>query len=212
MAISAVLVVFADDDGRRHGEDAARVDRYDTGAITNGVAPTVTPSRRSSTGARRRAARARRQPAGQLAYNTTTLAAGSSHVTIDFTNQSPRAHNVTIANASGKVLGPTPTFTGGDQDAVAQPAARHLHLLLLGPGPRAGRHEGHAHRSLSASKPAHSSTGSARIAGEGLGLGARALAEREDRAARVAHEALVGTQGRTDRPAVRRPCTTHYTL
>ena len=39
--------------------------------------------------------------------------AASSHVTIDFTNSSPLLHNVTIANAAGKVLGATPTFAGG---------------------------------------------------------------------------------------------------
>src|SRR4029077_17591262 len=50
---------------------------------------------------------------GQLAFNTTSLAASSTHVTIDFTNRSPIAHNVTIANAAGKVLGATPTFSGG---------------------------------------------------------------------------------------------------
>jgi plastocyanin len=36
-------------------------------------------------------------------------------VTIDFTNRSPLGHNVTIANAQGKVLGNTPTFSGGSR-------------------------------------------------------------------------------------------------
>ena len=48
-----------------------------------------------------------------LAYSTTTLLSSSSHVVINFTNRSPLAHNLTIANAAGKVLGATPTFTGG---------------------------------------------------------------------------------------------------
>ena len=48
-----------------------------------------------------------------MKFSATTLLASSSHVTIDFTNKSPLTHNVTIANAAGKVLGATPTFTGG---------------------------------------------------------------------------------------------------
>jgi plastocyanin len=36
-------------------------------------------------------------------------------VTIQFTNNSPLAHNVTIASSSGAVLGATPTFQGGSR-------------------------------------------------------------------------------------------------
>jgi plastocyanin len=35
-------------------------------------------------------------------------------VTIDFTNQSPVGHNVTISDSSGKTLGATQTVTGSD--------------------------------------------------------------------------------------------------
>jgi len=50
---------------------------------------------------------------GNLMYDQSTLVAKAGTVTIDFTNQSPIGHNVTVANAAGKVLGATPTFTGG---------------------------------------------------------------------------------------------------
>ena len=33
-------------------------------------------------------------------------------MSIDFTNRSPLAHNVTVASASGTVVGATPTFQG----------------------------------------------------------------------------------------------------
>jgi azurin len=83
---------------------------YETGVVTNGVAPPVTPVNAAPTNGPLQLSA---NPQGQLAYNTTVLSAGSSHVTIDFTNHSPLGHNVTIANAQGKVLGDTPTFMGG---------------------------------------------------------------------------------------------------
>jgi plastocyanin/mono/diheme cytochrome c family protein len=52
-------------------------------------------------------------PSGALAFQQTSLTAQAGKVTIDFTNQSPVQHNVTVADPSGKVLGATPTFTGG---------------------------------------------------------------------------------------------------
>ncbi len=52
-------------------------------------------------------------PSGALAFQQTSLSAQAGKVTIDFTNASPVAHNVTVAETSGKVLGATKTFTGG---------------------------------------------------------------------------------------------------
>lgn len=51
-------------------------------------------------------------PSGQLSYNTKTLSAKAGTVTIVMANMSSVEHNVTIAQGS-KVLGATPTFTGG---------------------------------------------------------------------------------------------------
>ena len=110
MAVSAVLVLFATTMAVVTAKTPPSVHAYNTGAITNGVAPTVTPvSAAPASGPLQLSA----NPQGQLAYNTKTLAAGSSNVTIQFTNKSPLSHNVTIANAKGKVLGATPTFDGG---------------------------------------------------------------------------------------------------
>jgi plastocyanin len=50
---------------------------------------------------------------GQLAYNKTSLTAKAGEVSIDFTNTSPLAHNVTLESSSGATLGATPTFQGG---------------------------------------------------------------------------------------------------
>jgi plastocyanin len=49
-----------------------------------------------------------------LSYNAKQLSAKAGTVTINFANASPLEHNVTIAQA-GKVLGATPTFTGGSK-------------------------------------------------------------------------------------------------
>jgi plastocyanin len=53
-------------------------------------------------------------PGPQLAYNTKQLTAKAGAVTITMTNMSPIEHNVTIAEGS-KVIGATPTFTGGSR-------------------------------------------------------------------------------------------------
>lgn len=52
---------------------------------------------------------------GQLKYDTTSLTAKAGNVSIAFTNMSSLAHNVTVASASGAVVGATPTFQGGSK-------------------------------------------------------------------------------------------------
>jgi plastocyanin len=52
---------------------------------------------------------------GQLKYSTTSLSAKAGKVSIDFTNGAPLSHNVTVASASGTVVGATPTFQGGSR-------------------------------------------------------------------------------------------------
>ena len=52
-------------------------------------------------------------PEGQLKYSKTALSARAGKVSIDFTNMAPLAHNMTVASASGAVVGATPTFQGG---------------------------------------------------------------------------------------------------
>jgi plastocyanin len=56
-------------------------------------------------------------PGPQLAYNTKMLSTKAGAVTISMTNMSPIEHNVTIAEGS-KVLGATPTFTGGTKSVT----------------------------------------------------------------------------------------------
>jgi plastocyanin len=107
---TAALVAFAVAMAVATAKTPPGVPPYKSPVVTNGVAPQVTPVNAAPTNGPLQLSA---NPQGQLAYNTTALSAGSSHVTIDFTNHSPLDHNVTIANAQGKVLGPTPTFMGG---------------------------------------------------------------------------------------------------
>jgi plastocyanin len=52
-------------------------------------------------------------PSGMLMFTTGSLTAKAGKVTIAFTNNAPENHNITLATASGSVLGSTPTFKGG---------------------------------------------------------------------------------------------------
>src|SRR5262245_58316074 len=53
-------------------------------------------------------------PSGALKYTSNKATATAGNVTIDFTNQSPIGHDVTVADSSGKVLGATSIITGSN--------------------------------------------------------------------------------------------------
>lgn len=54
-------------------------------------------------------------PEGQLKFSTSSLTAKAGKVSIDFTNMSPLAHNLTVESSAHKILGATPTFQGGSK-------------------------------------------------------------------------------------------------
>jgi plastocyanin len=54
-------------------------------------------------------------PEGQLKYDKTSLTAKAGSVSLDFTNASSLAHNVTVESSSGAQVGATPTFQGGSK-------------------------------------------------------------------------------------------------
>lgn len=55
-------------------------------------------------------------PGGALSYDTTTLHAKPGKVKLEFTNDSPISHNVTVGE--GGSVGATPTFTGGTKSVT----------------------------------------------------------------------------------------------
>jgi plastocyanin len=79
---------------------------------------------------------------GQLAFNTKSLSANAGKITIDFTNQAPLAHNVTVEAAGGKILGATPTFQGGSKTLTLQLPAGTYKFFCSVPGHRQAGMEG----------------------------------------------------------------------
>jgi uncharacterized cupredoxin-like copper-binding protein len=80
--------------------------------------PSTTPSSTSSSTAAPTptgALKLEANPEGQLKYTTSSLMAKAGKVSIDFTNMSPLAHNMTIESSAHKILGATPTFQGGSK-------------------------------------------------------------------------------------------------
>jgi len=80
-------------------------------------------------------------PTGQLSYNTKALSAKAGKVTIEMTDMSPTEHNVTIAQGS-KVLGATPTFTGGKRSITLALAPGTYTFYCSVPGHRQAGMEG----------------------------------------------------------------------
>jgi plastocyanin len=97
-----------------------------TGKATMGVTTTVTPASSVVTLAA--------APNGNLMYEQSALSAKAGKVTIDFTNDAPIPHNVTVANAAGKVLGATPTFEGGTKVLTLDLAAGRYTYYCSVPG------------------------------------------------------------------------------
>lgn len=58
-------------------------------------------------------------PTGQLKFTKSDLTAKAGQATVDFTNSSSLAHNMTIEDSSGKQVGATPTFAGGTKSFTA---------------------------------------------------------------------------------------------
>jgi plastocyanin len=81
-------------------------------------------------------------PEGQLKYNKSSLTAKAGRVSIDFTNMSPLAHNVTVASASGAVVGAIPTFKGGSTTLSLTLKAGTYKFYCTVPGHRAAGMEG----------------------------------------------------------------------
>jgi plastocyanin len=75
-------------------------------------------------------------------FNQTTLTASAGTVTIDFENQSSLPHNVTVADSTGKVLGSTPTFSGGSKNLTLKLAKGTYTYYCSVPGHRAAGMQG----------------------------------------------------------------------
>jgi plastocyanin len=81
-------------------------------------------------------------PEGQLKYNITSLTAKAGQVSIDFTNTASLEHNVTVASASGSVLGATQSFQGGTKTLSLNLKPGTYKFYCSVPGHRAAGMEG----------------------------------------------------------------------
>jgi plastocyanin len=81
-------------------------------------------------------------PKGELKYNTTTLTAKAGVAAITLTNNSPLAHNVTIEDSSGKIIGGSTTFTGGSHTIRIPLKAGTYKFFCSVPGHRQAGMEG----------------------------------------------------------------------
>jgi plastocyanin len=81
-------------------------------------------------------------PEGALKYNGTSLTARAGAVSIIFTNMAPLAHNVTIEDSSGAVLGATPTFRGATKTLTLDLKSGTYKFFCSVPGHRMAGMEG----------------------------------------------------------------------
>jgi plastocyanin len=81
-------------------------------------------------------------PGGQLRFDASSLTAKAGKVTIDFTNTASLEHNVTVASASGSVVGSTPTFQGGSKTLSLNLKPGTYKFYCSVPGHRQGGMEG----------------------------------------------------------------------
>jgi plastocyanin len=108
---------------------------------TSPKATTGTPAPPSSPAAAATTLKLAANPAGQLSYDTKQLSAKAGTVTIDMANMSPVEHNVTIAEGT-KVLGATPTFTGGTKTLTVKLKPGTYTFFCSVPGHRQAGMEG----------------------------------------------------------------------
>ena len=79
---------------------------------------------------------------GLLKFDKTTLTAKAGSVSISFTNMATLSHNLTVASASGAVVGATATFQGGTKVLALNLKPGTYKFYCTVPGHRAAGMEG----------------------------------------------------------------------
>jgi plastocyanin len=117
-----------------------------TSSATSATATTAaTPATTSSTSAPAAGAETiavAANPEGQFKFMPSTLSAKAGKVTIAFTNRAPVEHNITVASASGAVVGASPTFQGGVKTVTASLTPGTYKFYCTVPGHRQAGMEG----------------------------------------------------------------------
>jgi plastocyanin len=81
-------------------------------------------------------------PEGQLKFDTTSLTAKAGSISVSFANNASLPHNLTVASASGAVVGATPTFQGGTKTLALNLKPGSYKFYCTVPGHRAAGMEG----------------------------------------------------------------------
>jgi plastocyanin len=139
LVLIAALIALAGCGGSKETSSTASTPES-TASTTASTASTATGSQSSSAagGAVSLAANS----GGQIAYDTKSLSAKAGNVTVAFTNDAPLSHNVTIESSAGKVLGATPTFSGGSKKLSLSLKPGTYKFFCSVPGHRAAGMEG----------------------------------------------------------------------
>lgn len=109
---------------------------------TTSSTPTTTSTTTTTSSAPKGALALEANREGLLKYNKSSLTASAGKVTIDMTNMSPLMHNVTVESSSGKILGATPTFSGGSKLLTLNLKPGVYKFFCSVPGHRAAGMEG----------------------------------------------------------------------
>lgn len=142
MAVSAVLVIVAVSMAvATSGGSTSKA----TAPPATSATPAVTPAPEAKEGAKAPSGvsslKEEANPEGQLKFTASQLSAKAGKVTIGFANASPLEHNLTIAQGT-KVLGATPTFTGGSKTLTLDLKPGTYKFFCTVPGHREAGMEG----------------------------------------------------------------------
>lgn len=152
-AITAVLVlgavstaVITSGSPAKAGAETSAAQPAGEPSVTTTSTPTATtgtpaPSSSPAPNAAGSSVKLAADPGGLLSYSTKQLSAKAGTVTITMTNASPVEHNVTIAEG-GKILGATPTFTGGSKKLTLKLKPGKYTFYCTVPGHRQAGMEG----------------------------------------------------------------------
>ncbi len=141
IAITAILVIAAVSmavatSGGSTSKAAASTQTSTAGESASTPAPASSPA-----SAAKSSLKLATNAEGQLSYDTKQLSAKAGTVTIALANSSPVEHNVTIAEGT-KVLGATPTFTGGSKSVTLKLKPGKYTFYCSVPGHRQAGMEG----------------------------------------------------------------------
>ena len=133
----AFAVVKSKDEQDKRNEELAKEDEQQAGNADQNAPPSSAPGGEPQVAGSSGTTLQISTPSGTaLAYNQKQVGAPAGDVTIDFQNNEPLAHDVAVADTSGKVLGQTELVTSGSAStSINLPAGNYVFYCTV-PGHR----------------------------------------------------------------------------